>query len=110
MQIRIIEGERVEELESQAAGAVSYLGIEIVWGSLEAAMGAKAAALVRSRVTKRVLGRRHPPLWGRCGCPQGEPGSGENKQVRETPERACVYVCVLGGRRRGWGTVPSLGP
>lgn len=108
MQIRIIEGERVEELESQAAGAVSYLGIEIVWGSLEAAMGGKAAALVRSRVTKRVLGRRHPPLWGRCGCPQGEPGSGENKQVRETPER--VYVCVLGGGRRGWGTVPSLGP
>lgn len=39
MQIRIIEGERVEELESQAAGAVSYLGIEIVWGGLEVAMG-----------------------------------------------------------------------
>lgn len=71
MQIRIIEGERVEELESQAAGAVSYLGIEIVWGSLEAAMGAKAAALVRSRVTKRVLGRRHPPCGEGAGALRG---------------------------------------
>lgn len=71
MQIRIIEGERVKELESQAAGAVSYLDIEIVWGSLEVAMGGKAAALVSSRVTEWVLGRRHPPCGEGAGALRG---------------------------------------